>query len=175
MPASNCCACNPGAAPAIEEKTRRNPWRPNAGIYALAGADFSERCLNGGETVIDLGERLVSSRNDKCSVIQIRDAGIGRSLVGPRGIRGSGLSTGLGIPRLSSEKLSCKGPSNPLRRQPFCLPQQLPEEKFPHQLSPQNFRNNIGRSARDARQMLAGVHSIKDQRKKFRQQPEPTG
>jgi hypothetical protein len=58
---------------AIEEKIKRNPWRPNAGIYAGAGADFSERCLNGGETIIDLGERLVSSGNDKCSVIQIRD------------------------------------------------------------------------------------------------------
>ncbi len=58
---------------AIEEKIRRNPWRPNAGIYAAAGANFSERCLNGGETTIDLSERLVSSGNDKCSVTQMRD------------------------------------------------------------------------------------------------------
>ena len=58
---------------AIEDEIRRHPWRPSAGIYAAAGADFSERCLNGGDTIIDLGERLVSSGNDKCSVIQICD------------------------------------------------------------------------------------------------------
>ncbi len=56
-----------------EEKMRLNPWRPKVGVYAASGTNFSERCLNGGEAIIDLSERSVTSGADKCSIIQIRD------------------------------------------------------------------------------------------------------
>lgn len=58
---------------AAEEDTRRNPWRPKAGVYATSGPNFSERCLNGGEAITDLGERSVTSGAEKCNVVQIRD------------------------------------------------------------------------------------------------------
>lgn len=58
---------------AAREKVMRNPWRPKVGVYAAPGANFGERCLNGGEATIDLGERVISIGAEKCSVIQIRD------------------------------------------------------------------------------------------------------
>lgn len=58
---------------AVEEEARRNPWRPKAGVYVSPGADFAERCLNGGEAIIDLADRSISIGGDKCSVLQIRE------------------------------------------------------------------------------------------------------
>jgi hypothetical protein len=58
---------------AAQDEMMRNPWRPRIGIYAAPGANFGERCLNGGEATIDLGERSISIGPEKCSVVQIRD------------------------------------------------------------------------------------------------------
>jgi hypothetical protein len=58
---------------AAHEEMMQNPWRPKVGVYAAPGANFGERCLNGGEATIDLGERAVSVGAEKCSVVQIRD------------------------------------------------------------------------------------------------------
>lgn len=58
---------------AAQEEMMRNPWRPKVGVYAAPGANFSERCLNGGEATIDLSERSIAIGPDKCSVVQIRD------------------------------------------------------------------------------------------------------
>ena len=38
-----------------------------------AGRELGERCLNGGEATIDLGERSISIGAEKCSIVQIRD------------------------------------------------------------------------------------------------------
>src|SRR5262249_19396510 len=58
---------------ATQEEMMRNPWRPKIGVYAAPGASFGERCLSGGEAIIDLGERSISIGTEKCSVVQVRD------------------------------------------------------------------------------------------------------
>ena len=58
---------------AAQEEMMRSPWRPKVGVYAAPGANFGERCLNGGEAVIDLGERSISIGAEKCGVVQVRD------------------------------------------------------------------------------------------------------
>jgi hypothetical protein len=58
---------------AAQEEMMRNPWRPKVGVYAAPGANFGERCLSGGEAIVDLGEKSISIGTEKCSVVQIRD------------------------------------------------------------------------------------------------------
>ncbi|WP_342712202.1 hypothetical protein AAFG13_12665 [Bradyrhizobium sp. B124] len=58
---------------AAEQKAMQHPWRPKPGVYATPGNDFSERCLQSGNTIIDLDQRSIASGTDKCGVTSIRD------------------------------------------------------------------------------------------------------
>lgn len=58
---------------AAEQSAMQHPWRPKPGVYATPGNDFSERCLQPGNTIIDLDQRSVASGSDKCGVTSIRD------------------------------------------------------------------------------------------------------
>ena len=58
---------------AAEEQLRRNPWRPNDGVYATPGPNFDDRCLKSGDAIIDIAERSISNGTDKCSWTFVRD------------------------------------------------------------------------------------------------------
>lgn len=58
---------------AAEQSAIQHPWRPKPGVYATPGNDFSERCLQPGNTIVDLDQRSISSGTDKCGVTSIRD------------------------------------------------------------------------------------------------------
>ncbi|MHC2252529.1 hypothetical protein ACVILK_002221 [Bradyrhizobium embrapense] len=58
---------------AAEQKSMQHPWRPRPGVYATPGNGFNERCLQSGNTVVDLDQRSIASGTDKCGVTSIRD------------------------------------------------------------------------------------------------------
>lgn len=57
----------------MEEKLRRNPWRPTDGIYANPGTNFEDRCLKAGDATVAFAERSIATGPDKCSITFIRD------------------------------------------------------------------------------------------------------
>ena len=57
---------------AEREDAERNPWHPQAGVYAIPGTDFNDRCLKSGDAIIELAERSISNGADKCNVTFIR-------------------------------------------------------------------------------------------------------
>lgn len=67
------------ARKAAEENAMEHPWRPKPGIYATPGNDFNERCIQTGNTVVELDQRSIIFGSDKCEVTFIRDS--------PEGIR----------------------------------------------------------------------------------------
>jgi hypothetical protein len=50
------------------------PWRPRDGIYASPGANFDDRCLKSGDTIIDFAGKNISSGADRCEVYSYDDA-----------------------------------------------------------------------------------------------------
>lgn len=60
-------------AEAEQKAADEHPWRPQAGVYAMAGADFDNRCLKSGDAIIELAERSISTGADTCSVTFIRN------------------------------------------------------------------------------------------------------
>jgi hypothetical protein len=60
-------------AQAEQKAADEHPWRPQAGIYAIPGTNFDDRCLKSGDTIIELAERSISTGADTCNVTFIRN------------------------------------------------------------------------------------------------------
>jgi hypothetical protein len=58
-------------------KTATEKWRPKAGPYASAGADFAVSCRDFGDATIDLAENSVGSSEQKCNIVKLTDTGPG--------------------------------------------------------------------------------------------------
>jgi hypothetical protein len=49
------------------------PWHPRDGIYASSGANFGERCLKSGDTIVDFAGKTISSGADRCEIYSYND------------------------------------------------------------------------------------------------------
>jgi hypothetical protein len=49
------------------------PWHPRDGIYASSGANFDERCLKPGDTIVDFAGKTISSGADRCEIYSYDD------------------------------------------------------------------------------------------------------
>lgn len=68
------------AAPTFAEEGARpttEKWRPKDGVYASRGANFSDRCLDFGDTIVEFAEKRIGGGEENCKIIRLRDTGPG--------------------------------------------------------------------------------------------------
>ncbi len=56
---------------------RVEKWRPKDGVYASPDANFSGRCLDFGDAIIELAEKSVSGGEEECKILKLTDTGAG--------------------------------------------------------------------------------------------------
>jgi hypothetical protein len=61
------------AARKADEERRSKSDHPKGGVYALAGADFEQRCSKFGDAVIELNKEAISFGLDKCKIVDSSD------------------------------------------------------------------------------------------------------
>ena len=58
-------------------KTGGGKWRPKEGVYAEPGANFKDKCLDFGDSIIELTQKTISGGEEECKVVKLADTAPG--------------------------------------------------------------------------------------------------